>query len=150
MALEIQDVRRRVNVDEPDYPLLAADLGPESVPHLRTLVADDDPAVASKATYLLSLIPSDEAVEGLMVAAQSSDENVRLAAAGAVRNITAPPDDVLRGLLADPDPGVRKLALRSTQAVAGRALRVEVEQIASEDAEEALRGRAQEVLGDLD
>jgi HEAT repeat protein len=146
MALEIQDVRRRVNVDEPNYPALAAALGREAVPQLRALVEDDDPAVASKATYVLSLIPTPESFEGLEAAARSRDENVRLAAAAAFRNLTAPPEDTLRRLLADPDPGVRKVALRSTEAVAGDALRADVERMASADPEEGLRRAAQDLL----
>ena len=146
MALEIQDVRRRVNVDEPDYPALATALGREAVPHLRALIEDDDPAVASKAVYLLSLIPTPESLEGLQAATRSGDENVRLAAAAAFRNLSAPPEDALRRLLADPDPGVRKVALRSTESVAGDALRADVERMASGDPEEGLRRAAQDVL----
>jgi len=158
MALGLEEVRRRVNVDEPDYPKLAATLGVESVPQLRTLVEADDAAVASKAAYLLSLLPSPESLAGLEVDARSADESVRVAAAAAFGNVTslsafgagpAAAETQLRRLLADSDPGVRKVALRSAEAVGPHALRTAIEQMASSDPEALLRRAAENVLRDL-
>lgn len=147
MASEIEEVRRQINVDEPNYPELAARLGPAAIPSLRTLV-DDAPVVAAKATYLLSLLPSAESLSGIQAAARSADDSVRVAAAAALGNITSlpafgadatPAEDAVRRLLADPDPGVRKVALRSTQAVGPHTVRAALERMASEDPNDQLR-----------
>lgn len=157
MASEIEEIRRQIDVDEPNYPELAASLGPAAVPHLRTLVTDD-PAVAAKATYLLSLLPSAASLEGIQAAARSADETVRVAAAAALGNITSltpfgvdatPAEEAVRRLLADPDPGVRKVAVRSAQAVGLRTVRAALERMASEDPEDQLRRAAEDTLRDL-
>ncbi|MDQ4025155.1 MAG: HEAT repeat domain-containing protein [Actinomycetota bacterium] len=150
MAIDIDEVRRRIDLDEPDYEALAAALGPQSIPHLLKLVASDDAAVASKATYLLSLFDTPQAVEGVEAAAKSADTNVRAAAAAAMRNLRGGSGvDTFRRLLSDPDPGVRKVALRSARASAGPAVRAEIERIAREDPEDGLRSAARAVLGEL-
>ncbi|MFN2589067.1 MAG: HEAT repeat domain-containing protein [Actinomycetota bacterium] len=150
MAREIDDVRRRIDLDEPDYARLAAVLGPEAVPQLLELVEDDDPAVASKATYVLSLIESPRSLEGVEAAAQSADANVRVAAAAALANVEPrDAEEVLRRLLGDRDAGVRKVALRSVRGPAGPTLLAEVERIARGDPEEALRAAATDSLRTL-
>lgn len=147
MARDIDEVRRRIDLDEPDYARLAAVLGPEAVPQLLELVEDEDPAVASKATYVLSLIQSPRSLEGLETAARSRDANVRVAAAAALTNLEGrDAEDVLKRLLDDPDPGVRKVALRSVRGPAGPTLLAALQQIAADDPEEALRRRATDVL----
>jgi HEAT repeat protein len=150
MALELEEVRKRIDVDEPDYDKLAATLGPEAAPMLAALVEDEDSAVASKAAYLLSMIPGPESQAGLEKAARSHDENVRVAAAAGFRNVASRSSDTLRGLLSDSDPGVRKVALQSVQKVGDRALRDEVQRLAGADQEEGLRAVAREVLKELD
>src|SRR5512142_740526 len=158
MALRLEEGRRRINVDEPDYRRLAATLGAEAVPQLRTLVEEDVAGVASKAAYVLSLLPSPDSLKGLEAAAGNADENVRVAAAAAFANVVSlsafgggptPPEDQLRRLLADPDPGVRKVALRSAQAVGPRAMRSAIEHMASADSEMPLRRAAEDVLRNL-
>jgi len=156
MAPEAGDIRRQIDVDEPNYPELAARLGLGAVPHLRALI--DDPAVAAKAIYLLSLLPSAESLGGIAVAARSADDSVRVAAAAALGNITSLPafdadpaqaEGTVRRLLTDPDPGVRKVALRSARAVGPQAVRAALERMASEDPDSQLRRAAQDTLTDL-
>ena len=149
MALELDEVRRRIDVDEPDYSKLAATLGPEAIPLLTILVTDQSPAVASKAAYLLSMIAGPGAHEGLAIAAQSPNENVRVAAAAGLRNLAEPSDEALRSLFTDPDAGVRKVALQSAEKVGGATFRNEVEIVAGADPEEGLRATARAVLEGL-
>lgn len=149
MALELDEVRRRIDVDEPDYTRLAATLGPEAIPLLTVLVSDQSPAVASKAAYLLSMIAGPGAQEGLALAARSHDENVRVAAAAGLRNVEEPSEEGLRGLFADPDAGVRKVALQSAQMGGAARFRDEVENLAGSDPEEGLRAAARAVLEGL-
>ncbi len=150
MSLELDEVRRRIDVDEPDYDNLAATLGPEAIPLLTILVSDQSPAVASKAAYLLSMIPGPGAEEGLATAAQSHDENVRVAAAAGLRNLEEPSEEALRSLFTDPDTGVRKVALQSAEKAGGTRFRDEVEALAGSDPEEDLRTAARAVLDRLD
>jgi hypothetical protein len=106
-------VRNLLDVDEPNYKE-AAKLGEKAIPHLETLVREADPMLASKATYLASLIQSDRAIEVVKAAAESTDAVVRVAAAAAVRNMPeAATEEVLNPLMSDEDPGVRKAALRA-------------------------------------
>jgi HEAT repeat protein len=149
MKLELDDIRKRINVDEPDYDQLAATLGTKAVPMLVALVEDPDPAVASKAAYLLSMIPGPKSLAGIEKAARSHDENVRVAAAAGLANIPSPSNSVLRELLADADPGVRKVALQSVQKGGNRLWRDEVQRMAESDQEEGLRSLADEVLKEL-
>jgi hypothetical protein len=162
MALDLEAVRRQLDVDEPDYPTLAATLGRQAVPQLRRFLDENNVGLASKAAYVLSLLPSPESLEGLEAAARSRHENVRVAAAAALGNSAniawlstagVSPDraeDALRGLLADRDPGVRKVALRSSRTFRRPALRPALEQMARADPEVQLRTAAQDALRELD
>jgi hypothetical protein len=109
-------VRALLDLDEPRYAE-AAKLGAKAIPHLRTLVREGDPMLASKATYLASLIRSGGALDVVKAAAESSEPTVRVAAAAAARNLpAAATDEVLASLSSDEDAGVRKTALRATAA----------------------------------
>jgi hypothetical protein len=110
MAVTMVSVRALLDVDEPKYAE-AAELGPEAIPHLETLVREGDPMLASKATYLASLIQSDQSIEVVKAAAKSADAVVRVAAAAAARNLPAEAaEEVLAPLMADNDAGVQKTA----------------------------------------
>lgn len=150
MVLELDEVRRRIDVDEPDYDKLAATLGREAIPVLTILVSDQSPAVASKAAYLLSMLPGPGAQEGLVTAAQSPNENVRLSAAAGLRNLEEASKEALRSLLTDADAGVRKVALQSAEKGGAATFRRELEALAESDPEEGLRASARTVLEGLD
>src|SRR5262245_33803225 len=101
-------VRALLDIDEPKYAE-ATQLGAKAIPHLETLVREGDPMLASKATYLASLIQSDRALDVVKAAAESSNPVVRVAAAAAARNLPdAATDEVLASLSSDEDAGVRK------------------------------------------
>jgi hypothetical protein len=118
MSVTIANVRALLDVDEPNYAE-AAKLGPKAVPHLETLVREGDAMLASKATYMASLIQSDHSINVVKAAAKSSDPVVRVAAAAAVRNLSAVATDEVLGLLSsDEDPGVRKTAFKASPAFA--------------------------------
>ena len=109
MAVTMKKVREVLDPEEPDYPRGVA-LGPEALPHLEALVNSGDPMLASKATYLASLIEGERSAEIVEQAARSSDPIVRVAAAAAAPNLRSGASDLLRQLASDPDPGVRKVA----------------------------------------
>jgi HEAT repeat protein len=115
MVVEMEQVLAELNRDEPDY-LEAAQLGPEALPHLEMLVKSPDSLLASKATYMASLIHDEKSVAILRIAAHSNFPEVRVAAAAACRNVSINAvNDILNSLKNDQDSGVRRQALKSIQ-----------------------------------
>ena len=114
MAVTMKDVRAALDPEEPDYEK-AAKLGREALPHLKVLVStDDNPLLASKATFLASLIKDTKSAEIVERAARSNDPTVRVAAATAASNLpVAGASAVLHELITDPDAGVRKVARKA-------------------------------------
>jgi hypothetical protein len=113
MAITLQQVRAALDPEEPDYQE-AAKLGPEALPHLEILVNSGDVMLASKATYLASLIQGPNSAKIVETAAHSDNPVVRVAAAAAAANLSATAaGGVLVDLVGDPDPGVRKVARAS-------------------------------------
>lgn len=111
MATTMEQVRAVLDPEEPDYEKGAAELGSDAIPHLLALVNGDDAMLASKATYLASLIKSEASADVVREAAHSNVETVRVAAAAAARNLpSAKASEVLEELVGDDDPGVRKVA----------------------------------------
>jgi HEAT repeat protein len=122
------DVLRILESEEPDYPKAASTLGPEVLPELERFARGADPLLASKATYLASMIDSPQSRRVVEAAARREEPEVRVAAAAAVANLAAGSSDsaaladeagggVLDRLLQDPDPGVRKFALKSASSM---------------------------------
>lgn len=149
MPLTRNQVLAHLTPEEPDYPKAATELGPEALPVLRDLVATADPLLASKATYLASLLNDDAATDVLRLAAESAHPVVRVAAASGVRNLR--PDDadeVVDRLLDDADLGVRKVTAKSLRSVGGDRATERLNKIASDDPDETLRGIAARLLAD--
>lgn len=113
MAVTMKDVKAALDPEEPNYAK-AAQLGAEALPHLRKLVSSGDTMIASKATYLASLIKGEKSNDIVAAAAQSDDPAVRVAAAAAASNLTAAgASPILEELVGDADAGVRKVARTS-------------------------------------
>lgn len=149
MELTLQDVIARLDVDEPDYAALSV-MGPEALPHLRSLIAGEDAQLAAKAVYLASLIDDPSAAEALEEGVESEHDVVRVAAAAALPNLAPERATPLtEQLLADPDAGVRKLAVRSVSQLGLSSLEEQVQRMSSEDPEEALRSIAEDELTTL-
>ena len=145
----MQQLRAILDSDEPDYPL-AAQLGPDALPHIETLIKGDDPMLASKAAYLACLIRDDRSMAVLETAVRSKHPEVRIAAAAGARHLgTQAASDVLLILLEDQDHGVRKTALKSVPSDAHVALRNKIESLTTKDPENFLRSLSTEVLGGL-
>jgi HEAT repeat protein len=120
MAVSMEDVRRVLDPEEPNYEA-AAKLGTEALPHLQALVAGKDSMLASKAAYAASMLQGAAGEDVVRTAARSHDLVVRVAAAAAARNL--PPEaasDVLAELVDDEDPGISKVA-RASATHGGRA-----------------------------
>jgi hypothetical protein len=145
MAVTLEQVRALIDRDEPDY-VEAARLGPDALPHLRTLVTQGDPMLASKAAYLASLIPAAEAADVVELAARSPHDTVRVASAAGVRNLQSVPDTLISQLAADLDFGVRKTMLSSIQSNPRPELRTKLQEIAQNDPTSSLRTTAEAIL----
>jgi HEAT repeat protein len=146
MAITVNDVRAFLDAEEVDYAA-ASLLGAEALPILDELVHGDDPMLASKATYLASLIPGDRQPAILADAASSPEVTVRVAAASGLANLDEPEAAALvDNLLGDDDFGVRKQAVRSASAFDSASMADRVRRVAEGDPEELLRGIAADAL----
>ena len=85
MPITMEDVRAWLDADEIDYAN-AKELGPEAIPFLMELVQGGDLGLASKATYLASLIKTEQSAAVLEVAAARNEPVLRVAAASGIRN----------------------------------------------------------------
>ena len=150
MAVTMQQVRKALDPEEPDYAE-AAELGPDALPHLEKLVRQGDTMLSSKATFLAALIPHGRSANVVKLAAESGDAAVRVAAAAAARLL---PDvdagAVLEPLLGDNDEGVRKVALNSVQSGAPASLRNSVERMQTSEVRPALQMAAALAIARMD
>lgn len=146
MPLTKQEVIRRLGADEPNYKMLAQ-MGAEAVPHLAALINGEDLGIAAKATYLASVMQTDEGIEALMTAATSPHPVVRVAAAAGLRNVAdAKAVRLAERLLEDRDAGVRKLAVRAVSRLGLSVLEPKVRAIAMHDNVQGLRQIAEGAL----
>ena len=112
MVVMMEQILDELSPDEPDYEK-ASQLGVNALPHLEILIKTN-PLLAAKATYLASLIQDERSVSILMLAANSSNREVRVTAAHASRNLRLEGvNGILELLKVDPDEGVRIKALNS-------------------------------------
>jgi HEAT repeat protein len=146
MSITKQEVIKRLGADEPKYAALAR-MGPEAVPHLAALINGEDLGLAAKATYLASVIQTEEAIEVLAAAAMSPHAILRVAAAAGLRNVSGGRAIPLaERLLEDKDAGVRKFAVRASSRLGLSALEPKLRAIAMQDNVQALRRIAEGAL----
>jgi HEAT repeat protein len=146
MATTLEQVRALLDAEEPNYASLAR-LGPEILPHLRTLIAGGDEYYAIKAASLASHIDHDHAVDVLRDAATHASPRVRLAVAGGMSNMKRPAAaGVLMALLDDRDAGVRKHAVKASGVRSNPALLAKIGDISRSDPASGVRTLASEVL----
>ena len=139
MAITMKDVRAFLDPEEPNYAA-AKSLGPAALPFLLELVRGGDLGLASKATYLASLIKSDKSVEVVEAAAATNEPVLRVAAASAIQNLKpAHAERVLDTLKSDPDPGVRKVMVKSAARVNSPRISAVLRQVAQSDPEPFVR-----------
>lgn len=142
----LDEVRSELDKDELDYPELASELGPDALPHLETLVAEDEPRIASKAAYLAGLIAGPTSKQVVALAAGSRHDVVRVSAAAALALLpAAQATDIAEQLLADPDIGVRARAAKSAVALGEPILSERVRAMADEDTDPSMRELAAEL-----
>jgi hypothetical protein len=151
MPVTMEQVRARLEQDEPNYHAAAAELGFEALPHLLALVKEADSMSASKAAYLAALIRGPQSAEVLAAAASNPDPVVRVAAAGALRDVPAlATGDLLTALLSDQDYGVCKLALKAVCCDVHEPLRGQIEKIAQSHEDATIRQLSRQALERID
>lgn len=149
MPVTMKDVLAVLEPDEVDYGK-AKKLGPEALPFLLELVKGGDPGLASKATYLASLIGTDHAMGVLEAAAASHEPVLRVAAASGIRNLPeVQAEKVLDLLRKDPDVGVRKVLLKSAGRLRSAEVEVKLQQMAETDPEPLLREMAAGAVNEM-
>jgi HEAT repeat protein len=146
MAQAMDEIRAILEPDEPDYAQ-ASQIGTAALPFLRELIVRGDPMLASKATYLASLISPKDSVEVLLQAARSPDPAVRVAAASAAANLPGDlASELLQALVIDRDRGVRRIAFNSVRPGVSPELSATIEQASTADPEASIREAAARAL----
>lgn len=149
MSVTMKQVRTVLDSEEPNYGQ-GAQLGLDALPYLESLVTGADPMLASKATYLASLIRGEQSVRILQEAARSESLIVRVAAAGAARNLDeSVASDILFSLVDDQNIGVRKVALESVPANVAPLLRDKIQGLTQTESNFEIRNLSREVLDRL-
>jgi len=139
----LDEVRKELDKDELEYPELALALGPAVLPHLKALVAEDEPRIASKAAYLAGIISTEASHEVVALAAQSRHDVVRVAAAAAAPALPAEQGaSVTSQLLDDADAGVRIRAMKSAATIDSPALAARLKTMSEDDNDPDVRGLA--------
>jgi HEAT repeat protein len=139
----LDNIRKELEKDELDYPELALSLGAKALPHLKTLVAEDDPRIASKAAYLAAVIGDGNAKEVVALAAQSHYAVIRAAAAAAAPLLRANHAvEITATLLGDDETGMRVGAMKAAATLNDPALIERLDRMANEDPEPAIRDLA--------
>lgn len=146
----LDEVRRELDKDELDYPELALALGPGALPHLKALVAEDVPRIASKAAYLTALIEGGNSREVIALAAGSRHDVVRVAAAAAAAALPAGHGvEITLRLLDDADEGVRIRALKSAATIGDPAFSTRLRRMAEGDPAPSVRSLSADVAAGL-
>jgi hypothetical protein len=129
------DVRARLDAEEVDYEN-AKKLGTAAIPFLMELVQGQDLGLASKATYLASLINTEQSTTVLEMAVARNEPVLRVAAASGIRNLPEVQAERLLDLLSkDPDAGIRKVVLKSAQQFRSLEVQEKLQTMAETDPE---------------
>ena len=81
MAHTKQELIKMINLDEPDYAAIVANLTKADIPLLNELAVDENIAIATKAISCLSMMDDDSAMIGLEKASKSTNAVLRVTAA---------------------------------------------------------------------
>jgi len=147
MTISVKEVRAWLDAEEPDYEAAAKQLGDAAQPVLLQLIQGGDLALASKATYLASMLPDKgAALQALKAAYASKEPLLKVAAASGLRNLQADGAAEMFELLHDDvDPGVRKVALRSSVGLTAPKVLDRYRKLATSDPEPFVRDLAAQI-----
>lgn len=142
---------KMIDLDEPDYPAIVADLSKEDIPFLTELSQDANPAIATKAISCLGYMNDDRAFAGVETATKSTNPILRVAATHALRNMSSRPraEALLSTLLDDDDIGVKKFALKTIGASKFSGLKEKVKQLNLKETNEHMKSLSKQVMDKL-
>jgi hypothetical protein len=147
MVMTMNQVVALLNPDEMNHRA-AARHGAQLLPHLRTIVAGSNVALAARAAVLAGHIDDPGTPGVLAVAARHASPVVRVAAANAMRAVRRPAVvATLLRLLDDRDIGVRKFAIKASVQQRDPRLQAKVATLGAGDPSPALRQIAMAALG---
>lgn len=147
----LQEIRLSLDKDELNYPELAQKYGEAALPHLKTLVTEDEPRIAPKAAYLAGLIAGKASHEVVSIAARSRHDVTRVAAAAATAMLPVQDGvNIASQLMGDADVGVRVMAAKSAAKIGDPALIAPLRVLASQDKEGHVRALANQLADTLD
>ena len=145
MSVTMEQVLYYLEAEEPNYAE-AANLGPTALPFLKEIIDKSDSMLGSKATYLVSLIKSDQSVSILEYAAQKKDTIIRIAVASGIRNLSEKYAGILLDkFIHDEDKGVRKVSLKSVAKFKSDQIKSKVQKFIENDPELSIRELASSV-----
>ncbi|MFC0003487.1 HEAT repeat domain-containing protein [Micromonospora siamensis] len=149
MSISLDELRRLLSSDEPDYRAIASAAGPEAAEHLRVLARDDNVMLASKAVYAASLLPDGTAHQVVDDAAVSDEPLLRIASASALTNL---PEDarnrVAERLIDVGDVAVEKLVIRALGPSLTPGLERSLSRLAESSDSETIRDLSRSRLSD--
>ncbi len=148
MPVTMEQVVNQLDREEPNYKQ-AAQLGPDAVPHLITLIQGEHLGLAAKAASLAGVINAGQSVPALEIALRHPEPVVRVAAAASSVSLASIPTSLALTMLNDSDAGVRKWVLKALEVHHPVGIKKQVEEIIRNDPNMGLRDRAKQIINEL-
>jgi hypothetical protein len=147
MSITLEELRRLLGNDEPDYPGIAVMVDESAADHLRALAADDNLMLAQKAVYLASLVEGERTHAIVEEASRSDEKLLRIASASALANLPADTRNrIADQLLDDGGVSVQKLTLRALGGDLPPSLRQKVDGLSTGSSSPLVRDLSQQKL----
>jgi HEAT repeat protein len=147
MAHTKDEIKKMIDLDEPEYPIIVSKLTADDIPILIELSGDANMAVATKAVSCLGLMNTDKAVDGIKIAVAHNNPVMRVAAAHALKNSAGLPSAVklIDTLLDDKDIGVRKFALKTVDHSNIKSLKAKVKAMGDKETTDLMKVLSKDV-----
>ncbi len=147
MAHTKDELKKMIDLDEPEYPIIVSKLTADDIPLLIELSREANMAVATKAVSCLGMMNTDKAVDGIKIAAAHNNPVMRVAAAHALKNSSALPSAVklIDTLLDDQDVGVRKFALKTVDHSNIKSLKAKVKAMGDKETTDLMKVLSKDV-----
>ena len=91
MTVTLEEIKKVLRSDEPDYKATVAKFGTDLLPHLDQIANDPNPSLASKAISMASMIYDNRSINILKRCSMEKNPILRIAAATGARNIISVP-----------------------------------------------------------
>ena len=149
MAISLEELRRLLSNDEPDYAAIAVMVDESAADDLRLLANDDNLMLAQKAVYLASMVEGTRTHAVVDEATRSDQVVLRIAAASALVNLPRETRHRLADRLLDSgEVSVEKVTLKALDGPLPPGLRSKVDHLATRSSSEAVRRLSHDTLAD--